>query len=388
MIPIAYNVRNLAVRKATTAAAAAGLGLVVFVFASVMMLANGVKQATHRAVDPNGVIALRKGSSVEIESGLDESSVALLGAMPGVARSAAGQPLAVGELVVLVILDKREGGLSNVVIRGVPENVLALRPSLRVKEGRAPRPGTNEVMVGSSIRPRIQGLDPGKVLEIRKNRPLQIVGVFEDDSSSNESEIWGDLHVVQAAFAQQGTVSSVRVRLESPGAFDRFAAAVAATPQLHLNTWRESEFGDRQTQGTAIFLSGMGTLVALLFSIGAVIGAMITMHATVEQRQREIGTLRAIGFTRTQVLASFLLESIVLALVGGVFGAGASLLMSLKRISMMNVSTWSELSFKFEPTPGILLAAIALAVVMGACGGLLPAVRTARINPIQAMRGA
>jgi putative ABC transport system permease protein len=388
MIPIAYNIRNLTVRKTTTAAAALGLGLVVFIFASVMMLSNGVKAATHRAVDPNGAIVLRKGAGAEMESGIDESSVGLIAATPGVAKGASGKPLAVGELIVVVLLDKVAGGFSNVVLRGVTDDVMTFRPSVKIVDGRAAQPGTDEAIVGKAIRGRFKGLEIGQTFEMRKNRPMKIVGVFDDDGSSYESEVWGDTNVIRATFGRQSIVSSVRVHLESPAAFDGFKAAIESNRQLNASAQRESDFGERQTNGTATFLSVMGFIIAFFFSIGAVIGAMITMHATIAQRQKEIGTLRALGFSRFQILTSFLIESIVLSLMGGVIGAAASLLMSLKRISMMNFRTWSELSFKFEPTPQILLGALFIAMVMGILGGFWPAVRAARINPVQAMRGA
>ena len=387
MIPLAYNLRNLTVRKTTTAAAAFGLGLVVFIVASVMMLSNGVRAATRRSTDPNVAIVLRKGSNAEMESGIDEQNVGLIAATPGVARGPDGRPDAVGELMVVVLLDKIAGGFSNVQLRGVPDNAMAFRPNMKVVEGRAPQPGTDEAMVGKSIRGRFKGLDLGDSFEMRKNRPIRIVGVFEDNGSSYESEIWGDTNVIRATFGRQGIVSSVRVRLESPDKFDSFKANIEANRQLNVSAERETVWAEKQTQGTALFLSALGFVIAFFFSIGAIIGAMITMHATVAQRQREIGTLRALGFSRFQILTSFLIESVILALAGGAVGALASLLMSLKRISMMNFQTWSELSFKFEPTPQILITAMVVAAVMGIFGGFFPAIRAARINPVVAMRG-
>jgi putative ABC transport system permease protein len=170
--------------------------------------------------------------------------------------------------------------------------------------------------------------------------------------------------------------------------FDAFKTEVETNRQLNVVAMRDSDFYEKSSQGTALFLTVLGFIIATFFSIGAIIGAMITMHATIAQRQREIGTLRALGFSRFQILTSFLLESIALALIGGVLGAGASLLMGMKRISIMNNATFSELSFRFEPTPQILVTAIVIATVMGILGGFFPAVRAARINPVLAMRGA
>ncbi len=388
MIPLAYNLRNLAVRKTTTLAAALGLGLVVFIFAAVMMLSNGIKQVANRAADPNVAIVLRQGSDVEMSSGIDEQAVGIIAATPGVAKYPNGKPQSVGELLVVVLLDKMGGGFSNVVLRGVPDDVMQFRPTVKIVEGRAAQPGTDEAIVGSAIRGRFKGLEIGQQFEMRKNRPIKIVGVFEDNGSAFESEVWGDTNVIRATFGRQGIVSSVRVRLESPEKFDGFKAAIESNRQLNAVTMTDTEFYKKASQGTAIFLSALGFIIAFFFSIGAIIGAMITMHATVAQRQREIGTLRALGFSRFQILVSFLLESIFLAMIGGAIGAGASLLMGMKRITMMNNATWSELSFKFEATPQIIVTAIVIAAVMGIFGGFWPAVRAARINPIQAMRGA
>jgi putative ABC transport system permease protein len=203
-----------------------------------------------------------------------------------------------------------------------------------------------------------------------------------------ESEIWGDVDRVRANFGRGAIVSSVRVRLDSPDKFDGFAASLGENRQLDVAAMREEEFYTKTSQNTATFVSAMGFMIAFFFSVGAMIGAMITMHATVAQRQREIGTLRALGFTRLQILTSFLFESVVLALMGGAIGAAASLLMSLKQISMMNWATFSEIVFKFEPSVGIIVSAMVAAGIMGILGGFWPAVRASRINPVQAMRGA
>ncbi len=390
MIPLAYNLRNLRVRKTTTAAAALGLALVVFVFATVRMLSNGIHKAMFQAADPSVAIVLRKGSEAEMESGIEQTKIPLIGTTPGVRAFENGRQEAIGELVAVVLLDKRgtDGGFANVQIRGVPDDVLAFRPSVKVFEGRPATPGTDEVIVGKAIIGRFKGLELGQTFDVRKNRPMKVVGVFDDNGSAFESEVWGDVDRVRATFGRGPIVSSVRVRLDSPEKFDGFAAALTANRQLDVAAMREEEFYTKSSQGTATFISVMGFMIAFFFSVGAMIGAMITMHATVAQRQREIGTLRALGFTRFQILTSFLIESIFLALLGGIVGAAASLAMSLKTFSMINWATFSEIVFRFEPSVGIIVSAIVVAGVMGLLGGFWPAVRAARINPVQAMRGA
>jgi putative ABC transport system permease protein len=390
MIPVAYNLRNLAVRKTTTAAAAGGLALVVFVFSSVMMLSNGIEKTLGRSGKADVAIVLRKGSEeAELSSGIDEAHVGIVLSSPGVAKGSNGQPLGVGEIVAVILLEKigTEGGVSNVQVRGVPDSALAFRPETRVVAGRPAKPGTDEVIVGQAIRGRFKGLEIGQSFELRKNRPVTVVGVFADEGSSYESEIWADVGTIRAAFGREGSVSSVRVKLESASKFDLLKSSIEQNRQLGLAAIRETDYYEKQSEGTSIFVRALGTIIAFFFSIGAMIGAMITMHASIANRQREIGTLRALGFSRLSILSSFLLESLLLALIGGAVGAAASLAMGLVRFSTMNFSSWSEIVFTFEPTPGIMIGSIVLAAVMGILGGFFPALRAARMSPIKAMRG-
>lgn len=386
MIPFTYNIRSLLARSRTTIAASLGMGLVVFVFAVVMMFSNGVRQATRRSIEPNTAIVLRTGAATEIESTFEAGSVAKITAAPGVARQG-GRPVVVGELIVLVVLDNPSGGATNVQIRGVPDNAMTFRPALRIVAGRAARPGTDEAIVGNAIRGRFQGLEIGQRLELQKNRPIEIVGVFDDGGSPYASEVWADVDLVRRTFGQSRIVSSARVRLTSSDAFTAFSRALENNYELGVAAYRETEYGERQTQGTATFLTTLGFLIAVMVSLGAVIGAMITMHAVVADRTREIGTLMALGFARPQVLAAFLFESMTLALAGGVVGAAAALALSNLRISMLNTFTWAELSFAAEPSLRIVLTAITIAAVMGILGGLLPALRATRVDPARAMRG-
>jgi putative ABC transport system permease protein len=387
MIPIKYNVRNLVVRKTTTIAAAFGLALVVFVFAAAQMLSEGIKRTLGRSASPDVAIVMRKGSDNEMTSGIEERQVSLVLAQAEQV-GASRKPVGVGEILVVILLDKLgTDGVSNVTVRGVPEDALAFRPTAKIVEGRAPNPGANEVLVGSGIRGRFKGLELGEGFELKKNRPVKVVGVFEDEGSSFESEVWGDIHAVRSAFGRENYVSSVRVRLDSPSKFDGFAALVEQDKQLGLMVKREATYYAEQSEMTADLLNVLGTLIALFFSVGAMIGATITMNAQVANRQREIGTLRALGFSRRSILFSFLLESTALALVGGGVGALASLGMKFVRVTMLNAGTWSEIVFSFEPTPGILVSAIVLAGGMGLVGGFLPALRAARVSPVEAMRG-
>ncbi|MCS6915737.1 MAG: ABC transporter permease [Myxococcales bacterium] len=389
MIPVAYNLRSLAVRRTTTLATAFGVALVVFVLASARMLSEGIRRTLGQGGRADTAIVLRKGSDAELASSIEEPMVGLVLAAPGVARDSRGGGLGVGEVVVVITMEKAgmPGQVSNVLVRGVPDHVMQLRPEVRIVAGRPARPGTDEVIIGQRIAGRFVGLELGRSFELRKNRPVVVVGVFAAEGSSFESEIWGDLNTVRNSFGREGIVSSVRVRLESPAKFDAFAAAVAQDKQLGLEAMRETDFLRKASEGTAEFVGILGMLIALFFSIGAMIGAMITMYASIASRQREIGTLRALGFSRLSILASFLLEAVLLALLGGLVGAGMSLLMGFVRFSMINFATWSEVVFSFSPTVEIIGSALAFAAGMGVLGGLLPAVRAARLSPLQAIRG-
>lgn len=386
MVPIKYNVRNLFVRKTTTLVTAAGLALVVFVFAGVLMLGNGIRKAFGRSGASDVAVVLRKGSDNEMSSGIEDQQINLVIAQAqqvGASRA----PTGVGELVVVVIADKLgTTGVSNITLRGVPEDVMKFRPSAKLIDGRLPNPGSDEVLLGAGLRGRFRNMDLGQTFELKKNRPAKIVGVFSDEGSSFESEVWADVHSVKQAFGREGYVSSIRVRLDSASKFDAFKALVEQNRQLGLLAIRETDYYEKASDMTATFLTGMGKMIAFFFGMGAMIGAMITMHAAVANRQREIGTLRALGFSRGSILFSFLIESILLSIFGGAIGAVASLAMGFVKITTLNANTWSEIVFTFEPTPDIIVKALLVAGIMGLVGGFVPAWRAARISPIDAMR--
>ena len=389
MIPVSYNVRSLWVRKTTTVATALGVALVVFVLAAALMLSAGIRKTMSSSGKPTNALVLRRGSDTELASGIETKLVNLVLNAPGTKRDASGQPAGVGELVVVITLEKlgTEGQVSNVQVRGVPDNVLAVRPEVRIVEGRPARPGTDEVIVGKGVRGRFQGADRGGQFELKKNRPATVVGVFEAGGSSFESEVWADVDTVRTSFGRPGLVSSVTVQLAGSTKFEAFKAAIESDRQILLEAIRESSYYEKQSEGTSLFVAALGVVIALFFSVGAMIGASITMYAAVAQRQREIGTLQALGFSRMSILLSFLLESFVLTLGGGAVGVVAALGMSQAKFSMMNFATWQEVTFSFDPQLSILLTALAAGGIMGVLGGFFPAVRAARTSPIDAMRG-
>ncbi len=390
MIPISYNVRSLLNRKTTTTATALGIGLVVFVLASVLMLGHGLQQTLTASGRADNGFVLRKGSDGELSSTIDSQSVGLILSAPGIKKDDKGRPMGVGEVVVVILLERPggEGKLANVTVRGTTEGSMAVRPGLKVVDGRPPQPGTDEVMVGSGLLGRFDGLELGSSFDLKKNRSVKVVGVFEAGGSAYESEVWADIDTVRTSFGRTSMVSSVIARLESPSKFDGFAQTVETDKSLGLNAMRETEYFDKQAGPMLGFIMGLGVTIAILFAIGSMIGAVITMYGAVAQRSREIGTLRALGFSRFAILTSFLLESIVLAVVGGLLGVVAALGASvvIGDVSMTNFSTWSEIVFRLQATPQILITAVVIGAVMGLVGGLFPAIRAARMSPITAMR--
>jgi putative ABC transport system permease protein len=389
VIPLSYNFRSLFVRKATTLATALGIALVVFVLASSQMLARGIRKTMGSSGSRDKAIVLRKGADAELSSQPEKRFVSQVLAAPGVKRDESGAPLGAGELLVVIAVPKVDNPstVSNVELRGVADNVMKMRPEVRIVAGRPAKPGTDEVIIGKRIRGAYVGLDLGQRFEIKKNRPAEVVGVFEAGGSAFESEVWADIDTTRASFGRESVVSSITVVLEDSSKLDAFKAAVEGDKQLDMQVLREVDYFEKQSEGTAKLVGFLGGAIVFFFSIGAMIGAMITMYGSVANRQREVGTLRALGFSRFTILSSFLLEAVLLTSLGGAVGALASLGMGFVHLSMMNQQTWSEIVFSFDPSPEVVLSAIAAGGLMGMLGGLMPAVRAARVSPVAAMRG-
>jgi putative ABC transport system permease protein len=388
MIPLQYTVRSLRVRRTTTFATALGIALVVFVFSCVLMLANSLQRTMARAGSPEVAVVLKRGADAEVNSHIDQDEAAVVRAAKEVAVNERGLPVAVGELLVVLAFDKiGTDGIGNVAFRGVPDDVMAFRRHVTIVAGRPARAGTDEALIGSSIRGRFQGLDLGQSFELEKNRPATVVGVFSDDGSAYESEVWLDLNVARGVFGREGLLSSLRVRLTSPDAFDAFKVGLEDNRQVALQVQRETEFNEKQAENTTQFIRVTGLMIASFFSVGAMIGAMITMYTSIAHRRREIGIMRALGFPPLQILVCFLVESTLMSLVGGSVGALASLAMRFVHFSTTNFVNWSEIVFSFEPTPGIVIGSLLVASLMGMLGGFFPALRAARLSPLQAIRG-
>jgi ABC-type antimicrobial peptide transport system permease subunit len=386
-IPLAYVARNLAARRLTTALTAGGMALVVYVFATVLMLAAGLERTLVATGSDDNVVVIRRGSQTEVQSGIDRTQAAIVDSLPGIATGADGRALVSKEPVVLITLPKRESGKpANVVIRGVTPEGYALRPQARIVEGRLPRPGTAEVVAGRAIAEGFRGAGLDESVRFA-SRDWTVVGVFDAGRTGFDSEIWGDAEQMLQAFRRPG-YSSLIFRLADGSRFDQVRDAIASDPRLTLEAKRETRFYADQSEALAKFITYLGTSISVIFSLGAIIGAMITMYASVASRTGEIGTLRALGFSRGAVLAAFLVESLLLGLAGGLAGLLGAALMQSVSISTMNFQTFAEIAFSFALTPGIAAASLGFAVAMGFVGGFLPAARAARMKIVDALRAA
>lgn len=385
-IPLAYNLRNLRVRKAATLMTAGGIALVVAVLVLTLALASGFQQTLVATGRADNLHALRTGATNEIESGIAREVARVMLADEAVARRADGHPVASAECVVLTTLARRGSQTtSNVSVRGVGPGARALRPELRLIAGRYFNAGQDEAVVGRGAAARFAGAGLGESLRFGA-RDWRVVGVFEAAGSAFESEIWGDAELLMPAFDRDG-YSSLTLRLADPSAYDAVKSRLEADPRLRVDLRRESEFYAAQSQQLAGLLRGLGFFLVVVMAFGAVFGALNTMYAAVGARAKEIGTLLAIGYRPWQVMASFLFESLLISLVGGLLGCLLALPIHGVSTGTTNWSSFSEVAFRFRITPGILLAGLTAALLLGLIGGWFPARSAARRVIAEALRG-
>ncbi len=382
-IPLSYSLRNLWTRKLTTALTAGGMALVVFVFASVLMLAQGLKKTLVETGSPDNAVVLRKGAQTEVQSAIDRDQADIIATSPYVAVARDGKILLAKEILVLITLPKKGGALSNLAIRGIGPESLHLRPQIKLIAGRMPRPGSSEIMAGIRVAKLFKGVGLGSTLYFAM-RHWKVVGIFDAGPTAFSSEVWGDADQLMQAFRRQA-YSSVLFKLRDPALFGRFKKEIERDPRLTLQAMRENTYYEKQSRIMAKFLNILGISLSIIFSMGAVIGAIITMYAAVVTRTREIGTLRALGFERGSILRAFMAESLMLGLLGGLAGLFFASFLQFFTISTVNWQTFSELSFSFTLTEGIIWRAIAFSLVMGFSGGVLPALRAARMNIVDAL---
>jgi putative ABC transport system permease protein len=387
-LPLKYSARNLWVRRNTTLATTAGVGLVVFVLAASLMLVKGIRKTLLSSGSRDAAIVMQQSATAEVASSLRQAVFGLVASAPGVKQSTAGA-LASSEVVRSLLIQSADGSrTASLQVRGVTDNVLALRPDVRIVAGRRATPATDEAMIGASVAGRYRGLALGGEIEVNKGRTLKVVGIFEAGGSAFESEIWADLHSVQTSTESDGYISSVTARLASADDFDAFASALQeGNKEEGLIVERESQYYERLSQGLSGMIMVLGGMVSVIFSLGALLGAAIAMYAAVEQRTPEIGVLRALGFDRREILLAFIVESVAISLIGTALGLSLALATALVEFAVGNSAAYGiEVRFRFIPSPAILACSALAGVLLGVLGGLFPALRASQIDPLRALR--
>ncbi len=384
-IPIKYNLRNLKMRKGLTGMTALGIALTVTTAIFLMALLAGLDRAFVSTGDPLNVLVLRKGSIAELSGGYDASLFPTLRELPGVAKDSKGEPMASAELVVVIVLPRKDGtGEVNVTVRGMMPDGLEMRPKVKLVQGRWFTPGQREVVVSDSIQKRFSHAGVGDTMQFGKG-PWTVVGVFDAGGSAYESEIWGDVNQMTSDFDRQGGYSSAYLRATDPVSADALKHRVSDDQRLKMDGLLEPEYYAKQTSSGAP-IKFVGIMVAVIMAIGSSFAAMNTMYAAVAYRSREIATLRVIGFSRSSILTSFVFESVVLSLLGAAVGILLMLPFNGMETGTSNAVTFSEIVFSLRMTPLVVASAVIFAVAMGLFGGIAPAWQAARKDILSALR--
>ena len=385
-IPIAYNIRSLKGRPVSTAFTALGIGLVVAVFVAMLALANGFASALTSTGSERNVLILRKGADSELSSGIGRGNASVIAGSPHVARDASGIPLVSPEVYVVVPLGRIADTTqkANVVLRGVSTKAWEVRENLRVSEGRQPNTAQNEICVGTKLVGRFPGTSVGESMRIA-GRDWSVVCHFTAAGSSFESEVWGLSEQIMPVLRGE-VFQSVTFRLADPGAFDEAKRALEGDKSMTVDAYREIDFYAQQSELLGTILRVLAVMITSIMAVGAVFGAVNTMYAAVASRRSEIAVLLTLGFPPRSILSSFLLESTLIAFVGGLIGCLMALPVNGVVASTTNWSSFSEIAFAFRITPGLLLAGVVFSLVMGVVGGFLPALRASRLQVVQAIR--
>jgi putative ABC transport system permease protein len=385
MIPLKYNLRNLRVRRVTTTLTVLGTGLVVWSSCILFGMVDGLQHSLLISGDPLDLIVLRKGSTNETGGGFDLRKYQELVALDGIARDEAGRPLIAGELLNIPVVERLDGSRTNIIVRGVDPASPRLRPAFRVVQGRYFRPAQGECVVSRSLSRRFRGAQLGGVLQVGLRESYRVVGLFTSGGGAAESEVWVDRTDLDRNTAFGGSVSSVQLRAASAVELGRLRTTIAEDPRFKLVAWRETDYFAAQER-SSLFLKVAGTLIAVLLSIGAMFAAANTMYAAVGSRTREIGTMRALGFSRRDVLISFLGESLILCTLGGLLGWLATIPLGALTFGTNDFNSFSERTIHFRFGPLVLSVAFAMTTAMGVFGGLFPALRAVNLDVIRALR--
>jgi putative ABC transport system permease protein len=385
-IPIIYNVRSVKARWTSTIVAVAGIAGTVGVFIAMLSLARGFKATLVSSGSEDNALITRAGATSEMTSGVAIDAVKIIQDAPGIARGPEG-PLVTPEAVLMAPIPLISTGTdANVELRGVSPNVFAIRRNIKIIEGRMFQPGLSELIAGKNARSTYSGLTLGSTIGLGSRR-WQVVGVFDAGGSAFDSEVWGDAHLLNGAYKRPDNLSqSVTVHLTSPAALQQLKDSLTSDPRLSVDVVREIDYYSKQSTRMTTLVTILGGFVAGIMAIGAVFGALNTMYSAVAERGREIATMRALGFGALAVVISFSIEALLIAFVGGVIGCLSVLRLNGLTTSTMNFQTFSNLAFAFKITPELLAKGIFFALTMGLIGGLLPAVRAARLPVATALR--
>ena len=386
-LPISYNVRNVIVRWKVTLLAIGGISLVIAVLIALTAMANGFRVALRATGSPDNAIVTQRGSQSELTSGFTRDNASMIMVDSRVKRDAQGRPMASPELVLVASLPTRGDGTEvNVTLRGVSQMAFAVRQGVKITEGRTFQPGLYELVAGKKAADRYRGLEVGGTITLQR-RTFRVVGIFTAEGNGFESEMWGDADVLAPAFNRNAGYQSLTLRLADPSTITQFDKELQANPNMQVQMSSELQYYTDQAGQTAATLTALAIFVGVVMGIGAVFGAMNTMYALVAARTREIGTLRALGFSRTSILASFMIESAFLALIGGLIGC--LLALPINTLSgATGGANFSQVAFAFRVAPFWLGVAVVGAILMGLVGGLFPAWRAARTPITAALRDA
>lgn len=385
-IPIVYNLRSLKERPVSTLTTAAGMALVVAVFVAMMALANGFRAALVKSGSPNNALVLRKGANAEMYSGISRSTARTIAGMPFVARGADNLPLSSPEVFVVIGLNRVTGGLANLVVRGVSPRAMQVRQGIEIIEGRELRPGASEILVGEKIVDRFANTGIGDTLSFG-GRDWTVVGHFAAGGSAFESEIWAENEQVMPVFRGE-VFQSVTFRMADPTSFEGIKQTLENDPRLFLDVFRENEFYQNQSLVLTQILNFIAIFIAGVMAIGAVFGAVNTMYAAVSSRAPEIAVLLTLGFKPGHVRSSFLIEAVLIALLGGIVGGILTLPINGLVTSTTNWESFSEVAFAFRVTPSLLVSGLVFAAIMGFVGGFFPALKASRQPVVVALREA
>lgn len=386
IILIAMNLRNTAQRWGASLVAVFGVACVVGVFVAVLSMATGFQRTMANASTPDRVIFMRAGATTEMSSGISYEQTQLVERLPGIARDG-DQLLTSAELFVVVDIAKSGAEASaNVSLRGVQPGAFKVRDNLRIIEGRNFSPGRNELIVGRSAQQQFANLAVGNTIKLGQTE-WQVVGVFSADAGLAESEIWCDAKILQGVYRRGNSYQAIRAKIERPESLAQLQDAIARDPKFIVDVRLESDYLAEQAEPLSKFILTVGYPLALLMALGAIFAAINTMYSSVSTRSREIATLRALGFGALPVACATLVESLVLALIGGIIGSAVVyLVFNGYTVSTLNFASFSQVVFDFAVTPALLRQGVVMAIAIGFIGGLFPAYRAATLPVATALR--